>query len=116
MDCGYKEGCYNNREIEEGGYCSDFNILSGVNVTQCDNIDDAQTASSAFDSCRRPDCWETYAGQQLYKLTVTDFLAQFALIFFVDFPRSKLFGGCTGTYVYSVSCFYSIFFIQVFLL
>ena len=79
---------------------------SGVSVIQCMNLPDDgdQAAAAGLDSCRKPDCWETYAGQQLYKLTVTDFLAQFALIFFVDFPRSKIFGGCTGGIVDIYSC------------
>ncbi|CAF4945151.1 unnamed protein product [Pieris macdunnoughi] len=36
----------------------------------------------------RLECWETYFGQQLYKLILTDFAVQFVMIFFINFPRS----------------------------
>lgn len=38
----------------------------------------------------RYDCWETYVGQQFYKLIVTDFAVQFLMTFLVNFPRAFL--------------------------
>ncbi|XP_047999919.1 transmembrane channel-like protein 7 isoform X3 [Leguminivora glycinivorella] len=34
------------------------------------------------------DCWETYVGQQLYKLIITDFALQFFTTFFINLPRA----------------------------
>ncbi|XP_046491412.1 transmembrane channel-like protein 7 [Neodiprion pinetum] len=38
----------------------------------------------------QPACWETYVGQQFFKLYITDFLVQFIVTFFVNFPRSMI--------------------------
>ncbi|XP_012272322.1 transmembrane channel-like protein 7 isoform X2 [Orussus abietinus] len=35
-------------------------------------------------------CWETFAGQQFFKLYITDFFAQFFVTFFINFPRSLI--------------------------
>ncbi|CAH1795474.1 unnamed protein product [Owenia fusiformis] len=42
------------------------------------------------DACTPLQCWETYVGQQLYKLVIMDFIITIGVIFFVEFPR-KLF-------------------------
>lgn len=34
------------------------------------------------------ECWETYVGQQLYKLILTDFAIQFMMTFIINLPRS----------------------------
>lgn len=40
------------------------------------------------ESHRQPICWETYVGQQFFKLYITDFFLQVFVTFFVNFPRS----------------------------
>lgn len=40
-----------------------------------------------IDECTRPRCWETYVGQQLYKLTILDLIIMFLTTFLVNFPR-----------------------------
>uniref|UniRef100_UPI00358F9146 transmembrane channel-like protein 7 n=1 Tax=Myxine glutinosa TaxID=7769 RepID=UPI00358F9146 len=39
-------------------------------------------------------CWETIVGQELYKLTIFDFLTTFALIVCVEFPRKLIVTYC----------------------
>ncbi|XP_015605897.1 transmembrane channel-like protein 7 [Cephus cinctus] len=48
--------------------------------------EDECTSSSG----RRPMCWETFVGQQFFKLYLTDFFIQFFVTFFINFPRSLL--------------------------
>lgn len=37
-----------------------------------------------------PVCWETFVGQQFYKLFITDFVTHIVVTFFINFPRSLL--------------------------
>jgi hypothetical protein len=37
-----------------------------------------------------PLCWETYVGQQFYKLAILDFVMGVAVTFFVNFPRAMI--------------------------
>ncbi|XP_017876780.1 transmembrane channel-like protein 7 [Ceratina calcarata] len=39
---------------------------------------------------KRPLCWETFVGQQFYKLYITDIFLQFFITFFINFPRSLI--------------------------
>ncbi|KAL9702659.1 hypothetical protein quinque_006177 [Culex quinquefasciatus] len=36
----------------------------------------------------KPQCWETFVGQQFYKLFIVDFATHFLVTFFVNFPRA----------------------------
>ncbi|CAN8007697.1 unnamed protein product [Ixodes pacificus] len=42
------------------------------------------------ESCKKPLCWETAVGQQIYKLTILDFLVSVALVFVLECPRKLL--------------------------
>ncbi len=53
--------------------------------------------------CNKPLCWETFVGQEFYKLTITDFLVQLALVFLVDLPRTRLENGNVPKFVCSYS-------------
>lgn len=44
----------------------------------------------ASSECKTPMCWETFVGQHIYKLALTDFATHILLTFVVNFPRSLL--------------------------
>ncbi|KAI8433575.1 hypothetical protein MSG28_015596 [Choristoneura fumiferana] len=50
--------------------------------------DDSQICASSNEDPSRLECWETYVGQQLYKLILTDFALQFFTTFFINLPRA----------------------------
>ncbi|KAG0719287.1 Transmembrane channel-like protein 7 [Chionoecetes opilio] len=52
-------------------------------IPQCS----ASQPDECIDACARPWCWETYVGQQLYKLTILDLIIMFLSTFMVNFPR-----------------------------
>ena len=47
-------------------------------------------------NCDKGQCWETYVGQQFYKLTVIDFAAILVQIFVAQVIRVFVFGRCLG--------------------
>lgn len=51
-------------------------------------VPNRQRCSDRNDESSISDCWETYVGQQLYKLILTDFALQFVATFVVNFPRA----------------------------
>lgn len=50
--------------------------------------EDTDVCSSS--ECNTPICWETYVGQQIYKLVLTDFATNILITFFINFPRALL--------------------------
>ncbi|XP_076459355.1 transmembrane channel-like protein 7 isoform X1 [Babylonia areolata] len=81
--CG-EEGVVDNR------CCGNF-LWEGqkkqVNGTTVDSENRALTAVQ---------CWETYIGQQFYKLALVDFAALIVITFFVEFPRKFLYERLKG--------------------
>ncbi|GBN01111.1 Transmembrane channel-like protein 7 [Araneus ventricosus] len=51
-------------------------------------------AGTLTETCRSPICWETYVGQQLYKLAVTDFFVYFMTFILYDIPRDVIVRHC----------------------
>lgn len=60
-----------------------YTLYTAVSNVECPD----NTTLSGSKSCR-PNCWETYVGQQIYKLVITDFSIHVVTTFFVNFPRS----------------------------
>uniref|UniRef100_A0A061QLP9 Putative TMC-7 n=1 Tax=Cupiennius salei TaxID=6928 RepID=A0A061QLP9_CUPSA len=58
----------------------------------CEPKDICKAGMSEF--CRSPICWETYVGQQLYKLVITDFLVYFFMFLGYDLPRDFIVQKC----------------------
>lgn len=50
----------------------------------------AETDLCASSACGTPICWETYVGQQIYKLVLTDFATSVLITFFINFPRALI--------------------------
>lgn len=50
--------------------------------------EDSEICASNNEDPSRLECWETYVGQQLYKLILTDFALQFVTTFFINLPRA----------------------------
>ncbi|KAL1483168.1 hypothetical protein MTO96_033381, partial [Rhipicephalus appendiculatus] len=46
------------------------------------------------DDCKKPMCWETAVGQQIYKLTMLDFIVGVTLVFVVECPRKLIVTRC----------------------
>lgn len=44
--------------------------------------------------CKKPMCWETAVGQQIYKLTMLDFIVGVTLVFVVECPRKLIVTRC----------------------
>lgn len=55
-----------------------------VSSDQEENIDCVNNKEAALV------CWETFVGQQFYKLFITDFVTHIFVTFFINFPRSLL--------------------------
>ncbi|XP_017781236.1 PREDICTED: transmembrane channel-like protein 7 [Nicrophorus vespilloides] len=52
----------------------------------CEREEDECTSTS----CNTPMCWETFVGQQMYKLALTDFATHVFITFVVNFIRSRI--------------------------
>ncbi|XP_050029356.2 transmembrane channel-like protein 7 isoform X3 [Dermacentor andersoni] len=47
-----------------------------------------------YGDCKKPMCWETAVGQQIYKLTMLDFIVGVTLVFVVECPRKLIVTRC----------------------
>ncbi|XP_071948094.1 transmembrane channel-like protein 7 isoform X2 [Antedon mediterranea] len=58
-------------------------------ITNCDNNkNNISYVIQYCDACEEDtQCWETYLGQEMYKLCITDFAAVIGVILFYEFPR-----------------------------
>ncbi|CAG9790162.1 unnamed protein product [Diatraea saccharalis] len=60
-------------------------LLSQIYVFIASN---KRTCSWGDEEANGIECWETYLGQQLYKLILTDFALQFVITFVINLPRA----------------------------
>ncbi|XP_063232362.1 transmembrane channel-like protein 7 isoform X2 [Bacillus rossius redtenbacheri] len=58
-------------------------LVTLYNVVMCRLGD----CNKAHDYCGDPQCWETYVGQQFYKLVLLDFVTNVVITFMFNFPR-----------------------------
>lgn len=69
LGCTGKNGAFIPNAANEPGKCQEnplyFKACSNENL-----------GNQLGDLCEKPICWETYVGQQLYKLTLVDFIVQ----------------------------------------
>lgn len=62
--------------------------VSMYSKIRCSDESTSDICSSCADA--RPACWETFVGQQIYKLLITDFAIQIGITFVVNFLRGFL--------------------------
>ena len=67
VNCNYARGCLANGTFNVTNDCPD----PGIAYQACSNVNLASGAD-----CEKPLCWETYVGQQFYKLTLVDLIVQ----------------------------------------
>ena len=70
VDCDYAKGCLN--------WHDEFMPVNEKNEFLCKDEQRFKVCSNEnlIGVCDKPVCWETYVGQQLYRLTFIDFLVQ----------------------------------------
>ncbi|XP_044728991.1 transmembrane channel-like protein 7 [Chrysoperla carnea] len=59
-------------------------------LVSCQDNENTNECTSNGEKCKRPLCWETYVGQQIYKLLITDFAIHLLKTFLINFPRALL--------------------------
>lgn len=62
-------------------------LLTSLHKLVADKIPDNECANKGNE---QPLCWETFVGQQFFKLYTTDIFIQFFMTFFINFPRSLI--------------------------
>ena len=68
--------------------------MSGDVYQACSNTKLEITQLAGNEKCHKPQCWETYVGQQFYKLTLIDVAVQILLVFILEVFRVKIIGFC----------------------
>ena len=73
VNCDYARKCY---DTTIGDFVDKCPINGAILFKACSNEN-----LSEDEICQKPICWETYVGQELYKLTLVDFLVQVCIQF-----------------------------------
>ncbi|XP_039259218.2 transmembrane channel-like protein 7 [Styela clava] len=63
-----------------------------INCERYSFIDNADSRNCGY--CDGMPCWETYMGQEMYKLTILDFFIVVGVTLFVEFPRRLIVDHC----------------------
>ncbi|XP_064478770.1 transmembrane channel-like protein 7 isoform X2 [Ornithodoros turicata] len=65
-------------------------LISLYKQINCEKGEQGVCFEGKDDVCKKPVCWETAVGQQIYKLTLLDFVVGVALVFLIELPRRLL--------------------------
>lgn len=68
-------------------------VVVYIQVTCADS--EKEEAGTTCEHCPGVKCWETYLGQEMYKLTILDFFVVISFIFFIEFPRKLVATKCS---------------------
>ncbi|KAL1476831.1 hypothetical protein MTO96_036205, partial [Rhipicephalus appendiculatus] len=68
-------------------------LLSLYKQINCSPVNE-KNCLEGTDDCKKPMCWETAVGQQIYKLTMLDFIVGVTLVFVVECPRKLIVTRC----------------------
>ncbi|XP_067672151.1 transmembrane channel-like protein 7 [Haliotis asinina] len=67
-------------------------IVSMYTEIQCENKD--ASCGTNLPPCTVIPCWETYAGQQMYRLVIMNFIVTVVKVFLVELPRQFIVNKC----------------------
>ncbi|KAL3876101.1 hypothetical protein ACJMK2_033979 [Sinanodonta woodiana] len=77
--CGNQNSTNDNSNFSTCENCTE----NGINLTTVDYI--------GFNETDQLQCWETYLGQQIYKLVIMNFIVVIAVTFLWEFPRKLIY-------------------------